>query len=267
MIPAQFGTALARLRPSWALDSITDVAFLPGGYSNENFVFRYQAQKYVLRIPRRAQPYVDHVQESRWYAKLPAHLTALPLAFEEKSGLMLTPWIEGKLLIDAWPDLNEEHLIGYLQRLHQQLPATIRRYDVGELLAAYGCVGPEFTAESVASEALQPSHNDLNPWNILVTPTGWITLDWEFAGLNDPLFDLVSLHQGLNLSAENLPELAARLLRKSELDPDISQRLSAAQRSYWLREFAWADFQLREGNRRAEIVAQKTQAASKLKLT
>ena len=33
----------------------------------------------------------------------------------------------------------------------------------------------------------------------MVTPDGWKTLDWEFFGLNDPLFDLVALHQGLEL--------------------------------------------------------------------
>ena len=43
---------------------------------------------------------------------------------------------------------------------------------------------------------------DLNPWNVIVTEARWETIDWEFVGNHDPLFDLITLHQGLNLPAE-----------------------------------------------------------------
>jgi thiamine kinase-like enzyme len=102
-------------------------------------------------------------------------------------------------------------------------------------------------------------HNDLNPWNILVTPEGWKTLDWEFVGRNDPLFDLVALHQGLQLDINTLPALATAFL------PSCSaKRLTRAFAHFWLREWCWASYQLRQGNRREEIVEQEREAKQQL---
>ena len=70
---------------------------------------------------------------------------------------------------------------------------------------------------------------------MIVTEHGWVTLDWEFVGNNDPLFDLVALHQGLELPIESLTSLAHELT--GELD---SARLRSAFRAFWLREGGWA---------------------------
>ena len=54
----------------------------------------------------------------------------------------------------------------------------------------------------------QTTHNDLNPWNILCATDGWRTLDWEWVGTNDPLFDLVTLGLGVQVDHPTLVEMA-----------------------------------------------------------
>ena len=86
-----------------------------------------------------------------------------------------------------------------------------------------------------------------------------MTLDWEFAGANDPLFDLVSLHQGLELEDALLPEMAAMFVTDM-----VQSRLKDALEAFWLREWAWATFQQRSGNNRSEVISQIDTAAYKL---
>ena len=102
-------------------------------------------------------------------------------------------------------------------------------------------------------------HNDLNPWNVIVTEARWETIDWEFVGNHDPLFDLVTLHQGLNLPAEELFEMCP------ELDPKSTRtRIEANIKNYWLREGGWAKYQIQQGNNREEIRTQLENAQAKV---
>lgn len=265
--------------PDWKGDDLGEFQFLSGGYSNANYRFDRSSsdhrKRYVLRVPLRPQPFVDRVAEAQWYRQLPSSIGIQPTVLDSQSGLMISPWVDGILLTDAFKgDIDEADLVDYLIRLHRNLPSASRHYHVPTLL-------PEFVGEDMppwiekhpllrslddnrlpASDAshLVSCHNDLNPWNILVTDAGWITLDWEFAGTNDPLFDLISLHQGLELEDALLPEMAALFLPEFE-----RSRLSRAIEAFWLREWAWATFQHRSGNRRPEVVVQIATADKKLR--
>ena len=260
MSEADFEQALTALMPDWRIDDVTDIEYLPGGYSNINYALSHAGVRYVLRIPQRSQPYVDRVHEQAWYARMPAGLAPAPLALDAETGVMLSPWVDGVLLIDAWPSLRETDLIDYLTRLHAQIPADARTYDLAALMKAYACTDGEFAAPQLQAEHLITCHNDLNPWNVLITDDGWITLDWEFVGRNDPLFDLVSLHQGLELPSDTLAEFASLYLP----EPEVAGRLPKAERAFWLREYGWAHHQLNIGNARDEIRDQKDLAAAAL---
>jgi aminoglycoside phosphotransferase (APT) family kinase protein len=265
--------------PDWKGDELGVFQFLSGGYSNANYSFYRTTsdlrERYVLRVPLRAQPFVDRMAEAQWYQQLPSSIGVQPTVLDRQTGLMISPWVDGVLLIDAFKDgIGEADLVDYLTRLHRNLPNTSRRYDVLTLL-------PEFVGEDTPSwleqiplleqldherlpapdaSYLGSCHNDLNPWNILVTDAGWITLDWEFAGTNDPLFDLISLHQGLELEDALLLEMAALFLPEFE-----RSRLSNAIDAFWLREWAWATYQHRSGNRRPEVISQIATADEKLR--
>ena len=266
--------ALARLLPAWT--GIAEVEFLPGGYSNDNFRFSYDGTAYVLRIPLREQPFVDRGHEAAWYAGLPPSMGVQPVAFDAATGLMVTPWVEGELLVDVFRPQDEGQLPAYLHQLHSALPDTERVYALPELITRYldgGTGALPATARAALSAAGEAAtvtcHNDLNPWNIMVTGTGWVTLDWEFVGRNDPLFDLVNLHQGLELPPDNLAGLAREYLMLSN-DASVDDPAATAARLqqafvlYWLREYSWARYQLSVGNVRPEIEEQVRLAWTRL---
>ena len=266
------------LVPDWRGDALEDFDFLSGGYSNANVVFTHRGgqrrARYVLRIPVRAQPYVNRAAESVWYRGLPESVGVRPIALDVATGLMVTAWVDGELLVDVFADrFVQGDLLAYLHTLHSALPAVAQRYCVPTLLPAFvepnaqsqtllGSLPPAFTQQLQPAQSIT-CHNDLNPWNILVTQHGWVTLDWEFVGQNDGLFDLVSLHQGLGLDVDSLPNLASRWAR--DWAPDYtSERLTRAFGHFWLREWAWATFQMNAGNRRAEVSEQAAVAEAML---
>jgi len=263
MTDPQVEASIARLVPGWDVRQIETVEYLPGGYSNANYALTYQGKRYVLRLPGTAQPFVDRKHEHAWYARMPRQIGVQPLMLDTTTGEMLTPWIDGELLIDAWPRLDRANLVDYLRDLHRALPVDSRHYDIGELNAAYWQdQAPPYAATPYDQSRAITCHNDLNPWNVLITASGWITLDWEFVGRNDPVFDLVTLHQGLELPADELPELAICYL--GEEPSDLASRLRGALHSFWLRELGWAHYQLNAGNHRDEILEQKNAAIREL---
>ncbi|MEM7080749.1 MAG: phosphotransferase [Pseudomonadota bacterium] len=267
-------SVLARLVPDWDLSLFGNIEFLEGGYSNQNFMLSYAQRRYALRIPGPAQPYVDRHIEDAFYKVLPEGVGTNPVAFDRASGAMLTPWVEGRLLIDVWQNFNPQDLVKYLVDLHRKLPESERAYDVSYLLTHWlpddSLARPVDFQPTGTPEVSITCHNDLNPWNIIVTDGGWITLDWEFVGRNDPLFDLISLHQGLGLEDRDLLGMAEQYVRKTAhpaQDPaTLEDALHHNLRQFWLREYAWAEYQLSQGNQRKEIADQRDIAITKLEL-
>jgi hypothetical protein len=258
---------IRELVPAWrALDQIT-FEFLPGGYSNENYRFAIGEARYVLRLPSRVRPFVDRAEEFAFYQNRKSSvLTADLIAFDVGSGAMISRFEPGDLLADAPP--SEPDLISYLQSLHAGLPASGRTYDPLKLSRQFLSVGgaPDFISSLAGRawkpELVAPSHNDLNPWNVIVAGVDrWVTLDWEWFGDNDPLFDLVTLHQGLAMADDRLPVIAEGWQK----GPVAPARLEQCLAAFWLREFAWAWAERHHGNEREEIQIQIDTAMAKLK--
>ena len=104
-------------------------------------------------------------------------------------------------------------------------------------------------------------HNDLNPWNIIRVEDGkdaasFRTLDWESAGDNDPLFDLVGLCVGLGWGMDHARACHDAYRRGRTGNGVTEARLRDTFRAFLVREYAWAVAQLALGNDRDEIRAQ-----------
>ena len=257
---------LSRLMPDWQLPEGLEFDYLPGGYANANYRFSLDGNSYVLRTPSASQTHVDWQQERAFYLANHAVATAKLVALDVDNGAMVTEWVSGSLLVDDPPDNDE--LAAYLAGLHGNLPQIGRNYDPIALSAEYLTVGqPDPHARRLVNSLNWPPgpvvtcHNDLNPWNVIRAKDGWVTLDWEFLGLNDPLFDLVVLHQGLQMADTELLTLSERYLA----DRVSQERLNGCLAAFWLREYSWAYAQLALGNRREEIEDQLDIAGEKLR--
>ncbi len=253
---------LTTVRAEWDLTKIQQIEYLPGGYSNHNYAFEYDCLHYVLRIPQVNQPFVDRHHEASWYQRLPGRFGPKPLYFNPNNGVMLTHWMDGELLVNVGSELSMEQLADYLRNLHANLPDSERVYPLESLTRTYFDERLPTPYPINTPQIVCTCHNDLNPWNIIVTEQGWQTLDWEFVGHNDPLFDLVSLHQGLQRSDEELLNFAEYYLQQPIAG--LRERLHNLLQQYWLRELGWAQFQVKLGNQRKQIAAQIIQAKSKL---
>ncbi len=250
--------------PDWRPDRIDAVTYLPGGYANDNYRFAYEGAAYAIRIARR--PGADRQAEARFL-----QLASAPhvVAFDAGRGHLLTRWIQGTLLADM--SVPPATTAGYLRALHAEIPAGVRRYDPLEAirrdLDAADAVAPlaVLALERLdwTPAELRGCHNDLNPWNVLHTDGGWRTLDWEFAGDNDPLFDVVCLGHGLGYDDAALAGLAAAYCEPEGVPP---ARLLDMRIVFELREHAWAAGQIALGNDRVEVRAQAVESEAALRV-
>ncbi|MFB3103525.1 MAG: phosphotransferase [Pseudomonadales bacterium] len=254
-----------RLMPDWDVPSDLAFDYLPGGYANANYRFSLGGKSYVLRAPAGSQPYVDWRQERAFYLAAHRVATATLVALDVDNGAMITEWVSGCLLVDVPPD--DDELLAYLRGLHGNLPQVDRCYDPIALSRTYLSGGlPHPHARRVMNSLTWPlgpmvtCHNDLNPWNVIRGEDGWVTLDWEFFGANDPLFDLVTLHQGLQMTDTGLLALSEHYLA----DRVSQERLNGCLAAFWLREYSWAFAHASQDNRREEIEIQMETAAEKL---
>lgn len=262
-LPEALRARVARLCPHWDAGQISSFIYLEGGYSNANYRFDYQGERYVLRVPRegeRSSSPIDRALEERVYREGTAAGVPPLVAFDTSSGEMICRWVAGTLLTDRHTD--PDSLVRYLRYLHRHVPAVERRYD--PLLQARASLKraddpPRWLERLAARLSWAPErpitcHNDLNPWNVIRTPDGgWVTLDWEWIGRNDPLFDLVTLHQSGGLDDQDLAPMARAYLGR----PVDADRLERCVIVLWLRETAWAMAELAAGNERPEIAAQR----------
>ena len=240
------------LMPGWRRGRIQRIAFLAGGYANDNFRFDYEGETFVVRIVR--GPAMPRDAELR-YLELP--IAPRVVAADRRRGDLITRWIDGALLADSPADPAEA--AAYVRQLHHAVPRGIRSYDPVRIVQDFAREAP---LSSVAAAALRGldwrrestagCHNDLNPWNVLRCGPSWRTLDWEFAGDNDPLFDLVGLAYGMSYTDDALDALVAEYYRRRPSD----ERLIETRIVYQLREHAWAKHQVRLGNSRDGVARQ-----------
>ena len=262
--------AVARqLLPAWPAQADCRIEYLPGGYSNRNYRLDIDDARYALRIVDGVRP---RPRERQYLA-----VAAAPdvVGYDEQTGHMLTRWIDGQILASSPPSPAEGGR--YLAELHAEIPAGVRRYDYQAEIQALLADVPSPDADVVsrfrelawtASERCG-CHNDLNPWNVIRTPrsgqasrSSFRTLDWEFAGDNDPLFDLVGFGIGLQWTPA---ELAACATAYAATPAGQARPLHATRKrladtvcAYRIREYAWAVAQIAAGNDRPEIIEQAT---------
>lgn len=204
------------------LEGATIDAQLSDGPTNASFRVQHRSGKYVLRLdkPGAAKLGLNRASELEVYRVVAAAgLAPEPVYFEAAAGVFLRPWLEGR----SWTtrDLESPASLGRLAALLRELhalPAAGRPFDPMAALRRYAARldNKESSRTLGQAERLVRSikkhprtsvlcHNDLVCHNVL-EGKGLFLIDWEYAGLGDPYFDLavVVQHHGLDRSLEHL---------------------------------------------------------------
>jgi thiamine kinase-like enzyme len=232
---------------------------LDGGITNRNYRVRFGDRDCVLRLPGRDTELlgIDRAAE-RVATERAAALGIAPPLIAADDDCMVTEWLPGGPIDPERLRADPSSAALALRAFHHSGLELPVRFWMPDLLEDYARViterGGEVTdvfrgaQEHVAriAEVLPlthplPCHNDLLPGNILATdaePGHALLVDWEYAGMGHPYFDLA------NLAVNNAFDEAAqdRLLAAYFDEPPTPGR-SAALRLMMLvsdaREAAW----------------------------
>jgi len=212
---------------------------IAAGVTADSWQVELDEQQFVLRVDR-AEAHalgLDREGECEVQAAVArAGLSPAAVFSNPKLGISLRPWVAGH----AWSaaDLNKpanlERLGGLLRRLHE-LPPCGPAYRPGKAARRYADQLGSRAAQQMANEAnkvlsdlkrkpvsLCLCHNDLVAENLVDAGDRLVPIDWEYAGMGDPLFDLAVLMQHHKLE----PAVSKHLMQAYfKRDPTSSEAL------------------------------------------
>jgi len=235
---------------------------LVDGATNASYLVERGGERFVLRVdkPETTRLGLDRDNERVVCESIAeAGLTPRYLHFDPGAGICLRPYIAGRSLCrhDLLRRPLLERLAGILRRLHR-VPPVGRPFDVSGAAQRYSAqlATPEATAlagrvDSLLAEidryAVAPAlcHNDLVAENMLETAEGGLLLiDWEYAAIGDPYFDLAVVVRHHELDASLSRFLVDAYLQRAPSQEE-SARLTLQCRLY---ESLLALWNLRTGN-------------------
>ncbi len=214
-----------------ALAGRQQVSPLPGGLTNHNYRVTTPDGDYVARVASASSALmgIDRAAEHR-NAQLAAGVGAGPRVVAYRPGLLVIDWLDGRTLTSR--DLREpavlDRVVTVVRRLHAaprfrgefDMFAIQRRYLT--LVRARGFrLPPRYLdyverAEQVARAlAVRPvarvsCHNDLLASNFIDDGARVWIIDYEYAGNNDPAFELGNLWSEAALPVDALPAIVGR---------------------------------------------------------
>jgi len=191
-------------------------SFLETGFSNNNYLIN---DAFVIRLPRvNGDPTLDFKKEKAVYdAIAPLNISDKILNFDEDDGVKISKFCHNTRKYINTPT-NEQilYVAKKLHKLHSSKISLPFGYMMFFKLDVYKkSVNPtlyikDFYESKVIKEVrkifaktpMTICHNDLVKDNLLFKFNGLVLIDWEYAAMNNPLFDLASFVSENNLSEE-----------------------------------------------------------------
>lgn len=176
------------------------------GLTNDNYLITIDHQRFVLRVPRSdSAQIVNFIHEAKALelAKQ-AGLDVNTLLYDEKTGIKLTQYVDDLLTFNEYHGQDKVNRTAKLmKRLHDlKTPIgydfdPISRYLQYRSYVKNPLIEDEWAhriIEAVRGLSYTPTlcHNDWVPGNIGFSQHKDYLLDYEYAGDNDPFFDVMS---------------------------------------------------------------------------
>jgi len=185
-------------------------------FTNATYRLDVGGECFALRLPGPGtERYIDRAREARNAAVAAAAGVAPVLVwFDRTDGAMLTRWVAG---CTTTPQSLRQRDVGRraaltLRRLHRLRARFRGRFDVFAAMADYEAMlavasvslpaayaelaGSVRLIEQALAERpakLVPCHNDPYPGNLVDTGATVCLVDWEYAAMGDPMWDLADL--------------------------------------------------------------------------
>lgn len=227
------------------------IDLLHDGLVNRSFRVRRAGHECVLRMPVRTGTTGISALASnldrRWELRVlraasAARIAPAVLACEPESGILVTAWIDGQ----AWSaaqavQADSQPIVGrLLRRVHELAPeGPVRHMTVGDWCGVYrqalkapGLPGADPVAiertEAGVSAALEAysrlppvsvrlCHSDLHRLNLLQSEGQPWLVDWEYAHVGDPFWDLAGWVRSTNLAEQACEILVSAYLGRPPL--------------------------------------------------
>jgi thiamine kinase-like enzyme len=206
---------IARVWPS-GVDSVEP---LGGGMTNRNFKVRVGGEDFVLRVGGKdtALLGIDRaVEHGASVAAARLGIGPEVVAFLEPEGYLVTRFLEGEPA-----RVTPRAAAALLRRLHRAPPIP-GRFDAFRVIESYAEIArscrvlpptPFFAEAKEIAERIEarrgpvesrPCHNDLLAANFISKGERLWLVDWEYAGMGDPAFDLANfaVNNGLDDDAD-----------------------------------------------------------------
>jgi thiamine kinase-like enzyme len=181
---------------------------LEGGMSNYTYVVECGGKKYTYRVPGKfAEKFVDRDEE--WANIQEVNrlgLNNITEYVEIRSGEKLAEYVEGTIMSTTDVVSYNEMSVKALKKIHNS-DLKFKDYNAFGRLDTYQnyCIETGFThpqeypdlrnkleelRKQYVSVSMVPCHCDYQPTNLVISGDKLYVLDWEFAGMNDPFYDI-----------------------------------------------------------------------------
>jgi thiamine kinase-like enzyme len=238
------------------------VETLSGGITNHNYLVRDAGEKFVVRLCEDCGHLGIDRRNERLCQQSAQMIGVSPELVHAEGNMLVTRFIDGPTLKADETDASLiQRLASTLKQLHDSRELltgemlyfcpfqTVRTYaktarqiqatlpgDIEKLL-------DEARQMSLAMPAFQPTlcHNDLLPANILDDGDRLWLIDWEYAGIGNPVFDLAGLSANCGFNTDQNAQLVQTYAGNSS--PDILSQIQILKSVSLLREALWAVIQ------------------------
>ncbi len=242
-----------------------DVSPIPGGITNHNFAVRLRGSgtACVARLCEdRAFLGVDRRNEVACH-QAASNLGIAPELVHHEPGLLVTRFIDGRTLdaTDVREPATLARLAPILRRLHDSrdvITGEVLYFCPFQAARTYARTADRLGArlpdgiDDLLDDARElshrlrpfrpsPCHNDLLPANILDDGRRLWLVDWEYAGVGNPLFDLANLAAGAELDEHGEHQVLAAY--RGTVHPHELAELRIHRAASTLREALWATIQ------------------------
>ena len=211
---------------------VESVEPLGGGITNHNFKIAAGGETFVLRIGGNDTELLGidrHVEHDASRTAAALGIGPDVVAFLEPEGYLVTRFVEGET-----GGAGPQEAAALLRRLHGGPPIP-RRFNAFRVVEMYAETArsagvtppPDYDAARATADLIEvrrgahelvPCHNDLLPANFVRGESRLWIVDWEYAGMGDPAFDLANFAVSNGLDEDADRQLLAAYGRG---DPEI----------------------------------------------